>query len=178
MPGINLAHSSRKKEEEKKEKRQSSGSGTVLMVLAILLVLGAWGGLYWYDLSLASDIAATEARMEEERESLGGEEVDGIADTAFRLEITKESLDRTETSLLAFPFLESAVIPEVVLTECSYDSRTGDVTVIGKAVDFPSCVRQLVELKRSDSVRSLSVSSLERHEEGGVIFSASFSLAE
>lgn len=178
MPGINLAHSSQKKEKEKKEKRSSSGKGTVLMTFSILLVLGAWGGLYWYDLSLSRDIAVVEDRIEEERGSLGGEDIDAVADTAFRIEIAKESLERTETSLLSFPFLEASVIPEVVLEESSYDSRTGEVTVIGRATDFSSGVRQLVELKRSGSVRSLSVSSMERHEEGGVVFSASFILAE
>lgn len=177
MPGINLAQAAKKHESEKNDRRRS-GRGTTLMVIGIVLVMGAWGGLFWYDTVLSGELRDIESGIADERNALGSEEVDRIADTAFRLEIVGESLAGKTYPEYAFPFLESVIIPAVTLAECSYDDRDGYVTIAGRAADFRMAVEQLVALKKAEEIGQLTVSGIERDAEGGVDFSVSFVMAE
>lgn len=164
MAGINLAQGARQEEVKNKEKR--SKRGVVLVAVFLVLVLGAWGGLVWYEGMLSADIEGLEREIETVRGEISGADLSRIADFYFRLDAVEEGLESMRHPHLILGTIERNIDSSVELSSISFDEEEREVVLEGIAGEFQAIVRQLVALKSAEEISSVALQRLNRNDDG------------
>lgn len=178
MSGMNLSQSAQQRKEN--EGRKGVGQGLLFLVAVIVIVAGIWGGLLFYENSLAADVVDMGARIQQEQTGMSLDKIDSVTDFQFRIQDIAADKGKNPVELTdLFGAVEGAVLPGVTLSKYSYDAEAKTVELGGEADSLRTVVQQVAVLKKKmPGLGTFSVPKIERNGSGRISFSFSLSLGQ
>lgn len=173
MPGINLSQSAMQSEQGHSEIHGIHLSSQFIgSAVAVLFALAAWGGLTYYDGRLQSEIDVMTESINAKNSGFSGEDVDRVADFSLRTGLLDTNLKgKIDPSALLIS-LQNVMFDSIVLSDYSYDQKSGLITIGGNAESFRSLARQLVAFRKLPGFKSLSIGHTSREDDGKITFDA------
>lgn len=165
-------------------RREHIGIWTVLGVVILLVAIGAWGALVFFNTDLERQVAEQEAINKEKSENQAEkvQAVEAFAELDSRIELAKELLEDHREILPVFDFISDITLTDSVrfsnFTYAPGEGNTASVDLNGAARDFNALAYQRQLFKEHESVSDLSIGSLSINPENSdqVSFTLSFTL--
>ncbi len=168
MAGINLSQGI--SETSRVKRSMSIDTGFVFSIILILVVLGAWGGIYYFLRQTNSQIAALDQQVADSDSVLRGEKVDRVAAFDFKRQNLEQGFESHLDIAKNLSDLESLIVPDVRLTKYEYDHSTGASTIEGVTSDYKYLAQELISLKKQSQFTDVRVTALSNTESGGISF--------
>ncbi|HBP01359.1 MAG: hypothetical protein UY41_C0013G0010 [Candidatus Moranbacteria bacterium GW2011_GWE1_49_15] len=166
MTNINLYQASTEKTQEQKRAMVADG-GFIWSLGILLLVLLSYGGLKVVSGNFEKRIESVKAETESENQTFAGSDLDRIADFQLRTDEAVRSISSKSDINGIFVSLEDAVVKGVSVNSFSYKGEGSlKVDMMMTASDFPTVAKQILSLKESGSFSNVSVSGMQREENG------------
>jgi len=156
------------------EKRPISLFVTLSVVL-LVLVAGAYGGVFYYTRTIQNNIAEKEEKLEKFNQEFDKSIIQEARSLENRITATERILDRHVTISPVFELLERATLTSVQFTEFEYKEDEGKLTATlsGVAPGFASLAYQRdVFLDEVEALESFEITEFTLEETGSVGFSA------
>lgn len=148
-----------------------SFAGGVLLLIVLL-----YGGIVWYEHSLARTIKNIAA----ERGNLQGERnVDvehQVRDFAARIDDTRGILSHHIYASKLFAFLENLAHPKAQFTSFSFDTEKGEVSLTVATQDYITFGQQVFAFENNPNVHNLKVLHVKPTKSGQILFGVSFGI--
>ena len=165
-------------------RRGEAGRGMGILVfiatLFLVLVVGAWGGIYYYKQSLTQTLDGLTRELSQLEEDLDKEIIQEISRVDHGLRTARSLLSAHIYSSNLFSLLEEHTLSSVYYTSFDY-SFEGGVSLGGKAQDFVALHRQLEEFRSLPVVTHVKLDTVQlakEKESPEVDFKISLTLAE
>lgn len=134
------------------------------VVVSVILVGAAYGGLRWYDYKLTTDTANLKAQVAVLDQQIGAYSHERAQATAVQDQLVGLTaiLDRHLDYSEFFSFIEANTLPSVYYKNVNVDSRTGAVTTAAVTTDFDQLRAQVAVLEDNPLVSGVTVNSATR----------------
>jgi hypothetical protein len=152
MANINLVTGG---EVERPEPGIFSG-GTIIIFTILILVMAAYGGVYFYGRTLDQEIASTQSQYKEAYEKLLQGKGKDIVDFQYRLDEAKESFEKSKNIRTSLQAIEASMIPGSYLDSYSFDDVTGLTSIEGVADNYNILARQVLSFKKQPEFSSVA----------------------
>ncbi|MCW1888549.1 MAG: hypothetical protein KIH67_003270 [Candidatus Moranbacteria bacterium] len=167
MAGINLSQSTT---ERKVDRRKFFDAGMVFSSILLLIVLAAWGGIYYLSMKTTQEIASLQNEIDTSGVEMKGPKIDRILDFDTRIEMVSKNIESQVDASEMLVGLEELVIPSIRLTNYEYDHENGNVTIEGITSDFKFLAQQLISLKKNEQYANIRVDKIGNSESGDIVF--------
>ncbi len=159
-------------------KRSASSLGSFLFSLAtIVLVLGIYGGLYFWGVRVDAQVAEVDQNVTEIKRQLSttSEESDRVHDTFLRVEALRKMSNPDVVGFLND--LEKNIVVGAVVSKYEYALAENTITVEGDVIDFNTLLQMVRKLRSSTYFSSVVLESTGFSEKGYVLFSLKMAIA-
>ena len=152
----------------------------MMLFIAVLLVIGAYLGIAWYQFKIIQEIKESEAEIISINEEISNYEKDKQAALELQqyLQVTRELLNNHVYWTKFFSSLEKYTLDEVYYNSFSMSGKDElAISAVGK--DYNSVAKQLVALQQaSDFIKSVKIdaASAEIDQKEGVYLGVSFNI--
>ena len=149
----------------------------VLALITLLIFVGTCiylGFLYFNKISLDSKKAEIEQTLEDVKASLEDGEIDTITELNNRLLASSKLYSEHLSPVQIFPILETYTLKSATLTNLLYEylpDGTVHINANGAAANYKSIVRLTDAYERSENMKRILVSNLNKTTGGNVTFS-------
>jgi flagellar basal body-associated protein FliL len=181
--GINLSQQAQQQRQTKKQ-RKGGSLMIVLSLLIILIALGAYGGVYFLEQEVDTEITGLNRDIGETKEALQSDEANEVKDVAVRIEKIKEVFNNEPRADEIVTYIQEAVVPDVTFLEVTYTNAENEsrgrgqfkVYVVGETENFEAIAQQVLRLNEGligregqDYVDTVRVLNIEREDENSPI---------
>jgi len=160
MEGINLSSSI----PEKNLRTSRFFNGTTFIIFIFFVLLSAWGGMYFYNQSLAKVLLDKQNLFAASSQDIKNDKANRIAEIDARMKFAQDQIENFINTDNALNQLESSVIPNIRLTKYEFDKTKGMLTIEGETDDFRYVPQQIDSFKTKGLAKDVSVKKLDKKE--------------
>ena len=167
MAGINLSQSTAGRQTGQ---RKFFDTGIVVSAVIFALVLGVWGGIYYFSLNTQKEITDLQSQIDNSGVEMTGPRIDRILAFDNRIEVVSKNTETQIDTSHMLTDLEGLIIPSVRLTSYEYDHENGNVAMEGVTSDFKFLAQQIISLKTNEQYANIHVEKITNSESGDIVF--------
>lgn len=151
---------------------------SILSFLLLFVVLGSWGGLYFYNNQLSQEIANLKSEMEEVRQGENQDQVVKINEANKKISTFEDKFKRHVYASNVFTEIEKFTLKKVYFGTFVVDVPKNLITLSGVTDSYTNFSKQYNELNnRTGIVDGVDIDSV-RSSDDGVDFNLSLYLAD
>ena len=166
MAGINLSQSTTGRQTSR---RKFFDTGVVVSAIIFILVLGIWGGLYYFSFNTNKEVAGLQSQIDNSGIEMKGPKIDRILAFENRIEVVSKNTETQIDTSRILSDLEGLIIPSVRLTSYQYDHENGNISMEGVTSDFKFLAQQIISLKTNERYANIHVEKTNS-ESGDILF--------
>lgn len=167
MAGINLSQPTA---DRRVDRRKFFDVGMVVASIILVLVLGAWGGVYYLTSKTDRAVADLQSQVESAGVDTKGSKIDRILAFDNRIESVAKNIEGQIDTSQMLTDLEGLVIPSVRLTGYQYDHENGNVVIEGLTSDYKYLAQQIISFKSNERYANIHVDKITNSESGDIVF--------
>lgn len=170
---VSFKNESIKQRIEKRRKAQSSSLGIVIAFLILVISIGVFGGMKFWQGMLEDEIAVYDKDVAEIKASMNEMVSGSEADFYKRMNLVKEKIYNKHSSITVLNEVEKIMVNRVVLLSFSHSvDGTGleQVSVTADADEFYLMAQQIAEFKNSEFFGNVRASDTSRDNVGRIVF--------
>lgn len=151
---------------------------SIFSFLLLFVVLGSWGGLYFYNNQLGQEITSLKGEMDEVRQGENQDKVRKINEANRKINIFNEKFNKHIYVSNVFTEIEKFTLKKVYFNSFTVDVPKNLVTLSGTTDSYTNFSKQYNELNNEDGVvEGVDIDSVELSK-SGVEFNFSLYLAD
>ncbi|MCK4635822.1 MAG: hypothetical protein KAT32_03070 [Candidatus Moranbacteria bacterium] len=170
---VSFKNESVKQRIEKKRKSQSSSFGVIISFLVLIVVVGVFGVMKFWQSSLEEEIKINNTKIESIDEELKGLMVSEEADFYKRMDVMKKNIYKKHSTMAVLIEIENLVVPSVVLLSFNHSVDNSGLEQIIATFDadkFSFMGQQVKQFKNSEFFDHVRVSDNSRDNVGRLVF--------